>query len=113
MMRGWLPVLSVAIVLSACTQWPSEGTGGLAERSPVQHPRVHDLGGRYVKAVRNGAKSFAAAETVEAELLLTRVSREYSAGLESSAEGDAAALEELLSRIEGRIRAAHVHSGRG
>jgi hypothetical protein len=111
MRGGWLPIVIVATALSGCTQWPSEGRGGLAERSFDQHPRVQALGARYVSAVANGARTVAASDTVEAELLLTRVSREYAAGLDGNADSDAAVLQRVLDRIEMRVRAARVTSG--
>ena len=92
--------------LSGCTQWPVEGSGGFAERSPTQNPRVQQLGTRYVNSVASGARSYAASDVAEAELLLTRISREYASDLTEDADHDAETLGQILDRIETRVRIA-------
>jgi hypothetical protein len=105
--------LWAALVMSAlagCTQWPQEGEGGFAERSSLQNPRVQHLGTRYVNALAVGARRHAASDVAEAELLLTRISREYASGLELDAARDAETLSQVLDRVETRIRVASVNS---
>jgi hypothetical protein len=92
--------------LAGCTQWPQDGAGGFAERSRVQNPRVQYLGTRYVNALAAGARRDAASDVAEAELLLTRVSREYASGLSEDADRDAETLGRVLDGIETRVRVA-------
>ena len=99
-------VIILLCALAGCTEWPQEGTGGFAERSSVQNPQVRQLGGRYVSALAAGARRDAASDIAEAELLLTRTSREYASGLSVDADRDADALSHVLDRVESRMRLA-------
>jgi hypothetical protein len=101
-----LQAVPVMCALAGCTQWPQEGAGGFAERSSVQNPRVQHLGTRYVNALAAGARRDAASDVAEAELLLTRVSREYASDLSQDADRDAETLGLVLDRIETRVRVA-------
>jgi hypothetical protein len=108
-MRNLAVILRAApliCALAGCTQWPQEGTGGYAERSSVQNPRVQHLGTRYVNALAAGARRDAASDVAEAELLLTRISREYASDLNRDADRDAETLDQVLDRIENRVRIA-------
>ena len=108
-MRGIAIILWAALAtcaLTGCTQWPQDGTGGYAERSSAQNPRVHQLGTRYVNALATGARRYAASDVAEAELLLTRISREYASDLARDADRDAETLGLVLDRIETRVRVA-------
>jgi hypothetical protein len=96
--------------LAGCTQWPQEGAGGFAERSSAQNPRVQHLGTRYVNALAGGARRHAASDVAEAELLLTRISREYASGLGEDADRDAETLGLVLDRVETRVRVAGLNS---
>jgi hypothetical protein len=89
--------------IGAVTEWPDEGTGGLAERRPTTYQSLADLEYRMWQLESAGAREYAASDFAEAELLLIRIRREVAAGLEMDADTHISLLEHRFDVIERRL----------
>jgi hypothetical protein len=104
-------ILIVGLALSGCyglgavTDWPAEGTGGLAERRPTTYQSLADLEYRMWQLEAAGAREYASSDFAEAELLLIRIRREVAAGLEMDADAHISLLEHRFDVISGRLAA--------
>lgn len=97
--------LAVSCLASAaCTPWPDEGTGGLAERRAPENPEIARLEARLQDAIARGARHAYAAQTAEAELQLVRVRRTWSAGFAEDFLTDYELLDVLVADIEAHLR---------
>jgi hypothetical protein len=101
-----LRVLAVGAVLStsAC-DWPVEGAGGLAERQNSSIPAVEEAHARLDRLSEAGGEKYAAADMVEARVLLARVQRQYVGGLTTAADSDMTRLNATLDQIDERLKA--------
>lgn len=90
--------------VTACG-WPSEGTGGLAERGKAE-PAFAEAIATLDSLEARGADRFAAGDLAEARLILTRARREQAGGLSAAAEQDMVRLKASFERIETRLGAA-------
>ena len=99
-------VLALGLALSAAAcEWPQAGTGGLAERQPAQTPAIEQAGVTLDRLSAAGGDRYAAADMVDARMLLTRARREYAGGLMTAADTDLARLKVTIERIETRLGA--------
>jgi len=89
---------------AACTPWPDEGTGGLAERRAPDNPDIARLESRLEDAIARGARHAYAAQTAEAELQLVRVRRTWSAGFAEDYLTNYELLDVLVTDIEAHLR---------
>ena len=109
-------VAVTALALSGCAlltaeKWPEHGGGGLAEFTASDDGRIGAMVVR-VDALRNrGARTFAASDFENAEVLLARVQREFAGGLLIDGEANLHHLSVLVASIERRAPASQV-SGR-
>ncbi len=102
-MKRLLLVLPLLGPLPACTNWPEEGRGGLAERRVIVDPVLQSLVDRFEGQRRRGAERFAAGLTDETKTLFVRAQRNHIAGIEDDFALDLAHLQTLLDRIERQI----------
>jgi hypothetical protein len=96
--------LALAASLGACG-WPEPGGGGLAERqaSPdARYDRAHETLDRLTA---EGGDRYAAADMIEARLLLNRARREQVGGLGEAANLDLERFKSTIDRIEIRLGA--------
>jgi hypothetical protein len=102
--------LALAPTLAGCAlfdrRWPEAGGGGFGELEDVVDPRAQAFEARLPEFDARGARRFAAGEYDEASLLFTRVRRELVAGHEEDAGLNMDRLDELIARIENRLRSA-------
>jgi hypothetical protein len=109
-------VALTALALSGCAlltaeKWPEHGGGGLAEFTASNDERIGAMVVR-VDTLRNqGARSFAASDFENAEVLLARVQREFAGGLLIDGEANLHQLSVLVASIERRSPVQQV-SGR-
>src|SRR5690349_10124445 len=92
---GALTALSL-LACAACTTWPDEGAGGMAEYQPIENPRASRLSAVLDSLAARGADRFAASDLAEARTLLLRVRRALLGGLQRDAETD-------MDKIEARV----------
>lgn len=110
-------VAIAALALSGCAlmtaeKWPEHGGGGLAEFTESSDERIGPMVAR-VDALRNaGARTFAAADFDNAEVLLARVQREFAGGLLIDGEANLHQLSLLIASIERRAPARPARTGR-
>lgn len=97
--------LALALSAAAC-EWPSAGAGGMAERGRPVTPAIEQAVATLDRLKSEGADKYAAADLVEARLLLNRVEREYAGGLKAAAESDLIRLNMTFEKIEQRLAAA-------
>ena len=100
----YILALGLALSATAC-EWPQAGTGGLAERQRAQTPAIEQAGAALDRLSAAGGDRYAAADIMEARMLLTRVRREYVGGLTTAADADMARLNVAIERIETRLNA--------
>lgn len=100
-----LAALALVLAAAAC-EWPSAGAGGMAERGRPASPAVEQAVATLDRLKAQGADRFAAADLVEARLLLNRVEREYAGGLKAAAESDLIRLNMTFEKIEQRLATA-------
>ena len=96
--------LALAASLGACG-WPEAGTGGLAERSAHANAAYEKATETLDRLTVEGGDRYAAADMVEARLLLTRARREQAGGLVEAAAMDLGRFNATVDRIELRIGA--------
>ena len=106
-----LAAIGVALCTTAC-EWPATGTGGLAERGRPADPALEQASATIERMKQSGAEKYAAADLVDARLLLTRAERESAGGLQAAAEGDLVRLNVLFERIEQRLAASGPQAAR-
>ena len=94
--------LALMLTAAACS-WPEPGTGGAAERDPVSTPSLDAASASIDRLSVAGGEKYAAADMVEARLLLVRAKREQAGGLPSEASSDLARLQATIERIEMRL----------
>ena len=98
--------LAIGIALSAAAcDWPSAGTGGLAERQNLSIPAVSAANARLDELSEAGGNKYAAADMVEARILLARIQRQYAGGLTTAADSDMTRLNASIDRIDRRLKA--------
>ena len=95
-----LVVIATFVVLSGCTPWPMEASGGLAERHPTHWGAVLQLDDRYQRLFHNGAVSWAPARMMEARILLARARREHTGELNEDAEATLRLADGILVTLE-------------
>lgn len=100
----YLLALGLALSATAC-EWPQAGTGGLAERQRAQTPAIEQAGATLDRLSAAGGDRYAAADMVDARMLLTRARREYTGGLLAAADTNLARLNVTIERIETRLNA--------
>lgn len=99
-------VLALAVLLGACGgPWPEAGTGGLAERHVVSDAAFDQASETLDRLTAEGGERYAAADMVEARLLLTRARREKAGGLAEAAAMDLERFKATVERIEIRLGA--------
>ena len=96
--------LALAASLGACG-WPEAGTGGLAERSAHANAAYEKAAETLDRLTVEGGDRYAAADMVEARLLLTRARREQAGGLVDAANMDLERFKAAVDRIELRLGA--------
>jgi hypothetical protein len=97
-------LLLVASLAGGCATWPEPGTGGFAERRPVEDPGLQGLTARYEGLRQRGAERWAAGLADEARLLLIRAQRNHQAGLDDDLAEDQRRLARVLDAIEPHLR---------
>ncbi|MFO1161054.1 MAG: hypothetical protein U1E60_19590 [Reyranellaceae bacterium] len=97
-----LSAVALALATTACG-WPEVGTGGMAERQGESTPPLDEASVTLDRLTVAGADRYAAADTMEARLLLMRARREHAGGLASEASNDLARLNAMLERIEMKL----------
>ena len=98
--------LALVATLGACgSPWPQAGTGGLAERSAMANESYEKAAETLDRLTVEGADRYAAADMVEARLLLTRARREQAGGLVEAATMDLGRFNATVDRIELRLGA--------
>ncbi len=98
--------LAMASTVGACgAAWPEAGTGGLAERQAVGGATFDQAGETLDRLTAEGGDRYAAADMVEARLLLTRARREQAGGLIDAATMDLERFKATVDKIELRLAA--------
>lgn len=97
-------LLLVASLAGGCATWPEPGTGGFAERRPVEDPGLQGLTARFEGLRQRGAERWAAGLADEARLLLIRAQRNHQAGLDDDLAEDQRRLARVLDAIEPHLR---------
>lgn len=99
--------LALALVasLGACGGWPEAGTGGLAERAAYANASHEKASETLDRLTIEGGDRYAAADMVEARLLLNRARREQAGGLVDAANMDLERFKAAVDRIELRLGA--------
>ena len=101
-----LHLLSLGLTLSATAcAWPQAGSGGLAERQRAQTPAIEQASATLDRLAAAGGDRFAAADMVDARLILTRARREYAGGMTVAADANMTRLGTAIDRIESRLSA--------
>ena len=118
MMRVGILALGTSILLGGCVpmNWPPHGGGGAAELAPAERARVIRVAAtsteisllatlqaaeaRLEGLKARGAARYAAAETVLATTLSSRIRRQIDGSLYSAAEADLIQLRDRLGIIE-------------
>lgn len=96
----FLPLL---FALGACSSWPDEGRGGLAERRAVADPTLQALVDRFERQRQRGADRLAAGLVDETKTMLVRAQRNAAAGIADDFAVDLDYLKTLLDQIERHI----------
>ncbi|WP_284179831.1 hypothetical protein [Rhabdaerophilum sp. SD176] len=103
-----MPRLAILVLIAGlaggCATWPEPGTGGFAERRPVEDPGLQGLTMRYETLRQRGAERWAAGLADEARLLLIRAQRNHQAGLADDLAEDQRRLARVLDTIEPHLR---------
>ncbi|MFO1081039.1 MAG: hypothetical protein U1E23_10485 [Reyranellaceae bacterium] len=99
---GILIAFALSTGVAGCG-WPESGAGGLAERDSVSTPSIDAASASLDRLSVAGGEKYAAADMVEARLLLVRAKREQVGGLPSAASSDLARLQATIERIEIRL----------
>ncbi len=102
----WLAIGVLLLTVSACTPWPDEGSGGIAERRPVESSELSALADRLQATIERGSRNSYAAQTAEAELQLVRARRTWAAGFVEDYTTDYQVLEVLIRDIEAHVGAS-------
>jgi hypothetical protein len=103
-LAGLIAALALATGVTGCaTPWPEGGSGGLAERDSASTPSLDAASASLDRLSVAGGEKYAAADMVEARLLLVRAKREQAGGLPSEASSDLARLQATIERIEMRL----------
>ena len=98
--------LAMAFTVGACdAPWPEAGTGGLAERHSQGGVTFDGAGETLDRLTGEGGDRYAAADMVEARLLLNRARREKAGGLGDAATMDIERFKATVERIEIRLGA--------
>ena len=97
--------LALVASLGACNAWPEAGTGGLAERAVQANEAFEKASETLDRLTVEGGDRYAAADMVEARLLLTRARREQAGGLVDAATMDLERFKAMAERIELRLGA--------
>lgn len=97
--------LALVASLGACGGWPEAGTGGLAERTPYANASYEKASETLDRLTIDGGDRYAAADMVEARLLLNRARREQAGGLVDAANMDLERFKAAVDRIELRLGA--------
>jgi hypothetical protein len=95
-----LVALAAPLGLAACTPWPMEASGGLAERHPTHWGAVLQMDDRYQRLFHRGAVSWAPARMMEARILLARARREHVGELTEDAEATLRLVDGVLVTLE-------------
>lgn len=108
MTKGHAPLRRFILVIAGCAMlagcgWPPAGLGGFAEHRLIEEPGILAYDQRIGALKERGAEHYAAAELLEAELLLNRVKRESRGGLLEDAHRNAGRLHIRLSAMEARL----------
>jgi hypothetical protein len=98
-------VIVAGLLTSACdtvsrVPWPPKGGGGMAERRPSEDPRIDALQRRLMVLTERNARTYAAADYADAELMLITLRRLSEGGLPEDAEIQMARLKRKLDQIE-------------
>jgi hypothetical protein len=115
-LKKWVALVLVSLVMSSCGKpWPKEGSGGYAQTHNVSHEQILALEDRLNLYETCEAKTYAAIEYNDAEILLTYLKRSHFARDYAFAEREFVNLEILLTKIYnrlpyGRCRSATVRS---
>jgi len=104
-------VCFAALALPGCAilkaeKWPEHGAGGLAEFTLTTDERLGAMISRLDTLRNAGARTFAAADFENAEILLARVQREFAGGLMLDGEASLHELNVLVASIERRTTPA-------
>lgn len=112
----WIGLSLIIFGLTSCGKpWPKEGSGGYAQTHGVTHEQILTLEDRLNLYETCEAKSYAAIEYNDAEILLTYLKRSHFARDYAFAEREFVNLEILLTKIYnrlpyGRCRSATIRS---
>ena len=100
--KSWVRMVTVvaAVLLSGCTPWPMEATGGLAERHPLHWGPALQLDDRYQYLFQLGAVSWAPSRMMDARILLARARREHTGDLYEDAEASLRLADGVLTTLE-------------
>ncbi|GGF76058.1 hypothetical protein GCM10007301_40080 [Azorhizobium oxalatiphilum] len=109
-------LLAAALALAGCdastyTQWPPNGTGGLAERRPSTDVRIDQLSDQLIVLIARNARYYAAADTDDAEKLLIKIRRQSEGAFGEDAEIDIAHLKQKFAAIERQLPRRTVNMG--
>lgn len=96
----------IAVGLAACTSWPEEGTGGLAERRLPDDDRIAALSERFQRQRQAGGDVHAAGLVNETAHLIVRAQRNSSAGFQDDLEIDLNTISEKLAAIDVQTKKA-------
>jgi hypothetical protein len=99
---GRLIVVALAAVtmLTACTPWPMQATGGLAERHALEWGAALQMDDRYQRLFHGGAVSWAPSRMMDARILLARARREHTGDLIDDAEASLRLADGILTTLE-------------
>lgn len=102
--------LALSAALGGCSlfdkPWPPEGGGGFGEYEETQDPRALAQQASLASFQERGAAVYAASDFDEARQLYVRVRRELAAELLEDAADDMDRLDNVLMRIDERMRRA-------
>lgn len=95
-----LVAISVAAGLTACTPWPMEATGGLAERHPAHWGAALQMDDRYQRLFEDGVVGWAPSRMMDARILLARARREHTGELFEDAQASLRLADGILTTLE-------------
>jgi hypothetical protein len=91
---------AAALMLSGCTPWPMQATGGLAERHALDWGAALQMDDRYQRLFHAGVVSWAPSRMMDARILLARARREHTGDLIDDAEASLRLADGILTTLE-------------